>query len=796
MGKSNYMNRMRQYKKGSFVKKYQPGGMLMYGDPKLGNQTFANMVYEESDPAKQEMLAQQMQQTVNDTSGIEQAEQQGMRVQNTASGIESGIGQGLTTGIAQLAKSGATGKLATAASKASAYNPYAIGANILGSGISAMSNDNDATTLNFGEGFGTALSNAGTGASIGSMILPGVGTLVGAGLGAAYGLGRGIYQRNRARRNIGSAEQERENKIGMLGARTRREGVLSREYSGYDFGRTLAKHGGVRLPGGTMNPIPGSDAVEFKGKSHKQGGILLDEQTEVEGGETMDKVTMKDEGPSDYFFSKYLKLGGRSYAQRHKEILKKGGTQQDIDALAKSQEMAAGRNPGVVEMERGGVRKYQYAGPYFYTPMNPMLPNYKMTVGVPELQLPGSGNQVDFLAGIRNRNETNTQTTQTAGLDPTGLDPRMYGPFAPVDNTYVDVNTKLPPMGPMGPNLEEPLGVNTPIIRTPVRTEESKEATVVPTNTSEGTTAGTTAGTGTGTATETDTREEETPITSIKPKPLPNILDDATPVKPEIVEQIKQLEAKEKTQGLTDDERKALKKLYRDVPLGAYAAGAAQMIPAAYAFLRKEKAQKLMGPAGRIGSPKLDRVDFNKERSQNASDARALNKSIETSGSGPAGIIAKMAAFKRKQDGDMQIATAETRANAGIQAQEAQMKQQADSTNVQNALAIDNVNTQMMENQRVANENRKYMAIDKFADSYSGLMGDVMSYKANERMARAIGSMGIYEREKLFNSLLGKVNPRTGRPYTKDDIAELYNISLEDNNLLQEAESAKTKSEK
>jgi len=40
------------------------------------------------------------------------------------------------------------------------------------------------------------------------------------------------------------------------------------------------------------------------------------------------------------------------------------------------------------------------------------------------------------------------------------------------------------------------------------------------------------------------------------------------------------------------------------------------------------------------------------------------------------------------------------------------------------------------------------------------------------------------------------VNPRTGRPYTKDDIAELYNISLEDNNLLQEAESAKTKSEK
>jgi hypothetical protein len=139
----------------------------------------------------------------------------------------------------------------------------------------------------------------------------------------------------------------------------------------------------------------------------------------------------------------------------------------------------------------------------------------------------------------------------------------------------------------------------------------------------------------------------------------------------------------------------------------------------------------------------------------------------------------------------MQIATAETRANAGIQAQEAQMKQQADLTNVQNALAVDNVNTAMMENQRVADENRRYMAIDKLANTSAGLMGDVMSYKANERMARAIGSMGIYEREKLFNSMLGKVNPRTGRPYTKDDIAELYNISLEDNNLLQEAQTSK-----
>lgn len=77
-----------------------------------------------------------------------------------------------------------------------------------------------------------------------------------------------------------------------------------------------------------MKPIPGSDAVEFKGRSHEQGGIMLDPMTEVEGGETMDKVTMKKGGVGDYFFSQHLKMGGKSFAQRHKDILKNGGRQK------------------------------------------------------------------------------------------------------------------------------------------------------------------------------------------------------------------------------------------------------------------------------------------------------------------------------------------------------------------------------------------------------------------------------------------------------------------------------------
>ena len=58
-----------------------------------------------------------------------------------------------------------------------------------------------------------------------------------------------------------------------------------------------------------------------------------------------------------------------SFAEMHKEILKKGGTQKDIDMLAKMQEKAAGRNPkkvarlgGVVEYKHGGIHKYEEGG--------------------------------------------------------------------------------------------------------------------------------------------------------------------------------------------------------------------------------------------------------------------------------------------------------------------------------------------------------------------------------------------------------------------------------------------------
>ena len=150
--------------------------------------------------------------------------------------------------------------------------------------------------------------------------------------------------------------------------------------------------GGEQLPGGEMEPIPGSDAVQFNGQTHDEGGIMMDGQTEVEDGETMDQVNMaKKGGKRDYFFSSYLKTGGRSFANAHKEILAEGGDQQEINMLAKMQEKAAGRDPkqvaglgGVMKYKHGGTRKYQTGG--VTEPVKPVMSDFKSENGSLDLK--------------------------------------------------------------------------------------------------------------------------------------------------------------------------------------------------------------------------------------------------------------------------------------------------------------------------------------------------------------------------------------------------------------------------
>lgn len=139
-------------------------------------------------------------------------------------------------------------------------------ASLAGAGVSKLADDNDPTKMNFGEGAGATLSGIGTGigaaattAMLAGSTLGPVGTLVGAGLGAAYGLGKGLVQRNKAKKEKLAREDERRDKITAFNknlqedyakekATMRGMQLKSKTYSGYDLGRNLvAKTGGMKL---------------------------------------------------------------------------------------------------------------------------------------------------------------------------------------------------------------------------------------------------------------------------------------------------------------------------------------------------------------------------------------------------------------------------------------------------------------------------------------------------------------------------------------------------------------------
>ncbi len=139
-------------------------------------------------------------------------------------------------------------------------------AGIAGAGVSKLSDDGDATTMNFGEGAGKTLSGIGTGigaaattAMLAGSALGPVGTLVGAGLGAIYGLGKGFIQRGKARREkrklarkekaeINAFQDKQKSRFLTAQSNVRASELKSKTFSGYDLGvNTTAKLGGLRL---------------------------------------------------------------------------------------------------------------------------------------------------------------------------------------------------------------------------------------------------------------------------------------------------------------------------------------------------------------------------------------------------------------------------------------------------------------------------------------------------------------------------------------------------------------------
>lgn len=259
-----------------------------------------------------------------------------------------------------------------------------IGAGLTGAGIltERLTDDkSDFTTSqteNTGNLFAETTKGAGsgfvTGATLGS-IIPGVGNVVGGTIGGIIGAGAGFVKGRRENREAKDLSEE------LLADQAARRNAFQNAYvqsrlTGIDTGFGLksstnmnnqftnsymAKKGGFKkLPGGVEIDLPGG-AKKYIGNTHAEGGIMESSEVEVENNETKDKIEMAKGGKVDYFFSEYLKLGNKSFAKRHEDMVKSGASQEQIQALARKQEEVAGRNPKQVAMY-GGVRKYAEGG--------------------------------------------------------------------------------------------------------------------------------------------------------------------------------------------------------------------------------------------------------------------------------------------------------------------------------------------------------------------------------------------------------------------------------------------------
>lgn len=624
---------------------------------------------------------------------------------------------------------------------------------LAGAGVKKLSDDADATTMNVGETAGTLMQGAGTGLGVAG-ILGGLGaTGLGLPLAAVGALGYGIHglvQRNKAR----AAEERKEAEQTELDLEENRQysDLLrrSREVQGTDEGFNIGssmsnsylpgnqmfKAGGVNLPGGVMRNLPGG-AKEFIGNKHSNGGIMLDSNTEVEGGETMDTVDMKGQGPQDYIFSEYLKLGGKSFAQRHKDILQKGGSRLEIQRLAKLQEQVAKkegrdengpRGPERIA-QKGGVVEYQ-AGDAIEREILPMVPEQQSQ---------------DPTTGLYYREGQDFDLQKTIEANPwydwSDFDPSNKEDVLDFQKQY---NKEIKERG-----LDEK---GWPSIR-----EDSKFG-------------------------------EQTSSVYLGPRDLEK-LDPKGPPKNELPEA--KLQGSPKEVGdipMTEapDELKPPTLLPSVVPLLGAAAQWPRTTP-----LKDPKAVK----AAPVGKQRLGRINMNAERAAGEAGRIAMSKAAETLG-GPASFAAKIAGNQQARSNAINIANQEARQNIGLAAQEAGMNQRADMANAANQLRAGMFNRQRQD--AVDRENYLQKNLDRVrkGEIVADTLNTYQQLAADERLARANDPFGSYERlrnveaMKLRGMIPGNRFSGMNNADRRDLAAQMYTNQMSPNQLFQAEQDA------
>jgi len=552
--------------------------------------------------------------------------------------------------------------------------------------------------------------------------------------------------------------------VGVVGKMFKANKLIDKIKEARDGGMRYYQGGGMALPGGEMQPIPGSDAVEFQGASHEQGGITLDPQTEVEGGETMDQVTMaKNGGKRDYFFSSHLKHGGMPFSARHKQILEMGGGQEEIDNLARVQEEAAGRDPQQVA-RMGGKHLYAVGG----------------MKGLPE----------DIASNI-----SSAYYSDDPGEIPNLISGSQY--YSTDTKGKTDSSNPDDIQDIIENVIEQNEDANVKIEKTDKKTDKvvKKKNNNVNENVTD----------------VVDAVDAITPTDNVKEVEENTITDpgiygdedgnywkldkdgnwkvmwkgeytyeDGAPLdlrkSDGALSFVEGLE--DKSSGDTDSSV-PYKRRRGSVDSVTGAAMAGQFLPAMQAMSETpdyigthETAPGNVAVSADIGKKTLNRINMNTERERNAADYRSMNRFIENSGLGPAGMANRMAAYSRKQAGDREIAAKEAQVNAGISNQEAQLNAGIDKQNVANMMANSQFNARQQNainmfnagqtyktdefnrGADAATKDRRLMGLQSAMTTLAGINRDRLSYEAQDRMAQAIsGDTGVLSREELARDL-------------------------------------------
>ena len=491
-------------------------------------------------------------------------------------------------------------------------------------------------------------------------------------------------------------------------------------------GQTQMKTGGKALPGGEEINLP-NGAKKYIGNKHGQSGrgsksgILVDPKTEVTHNETKDKIVDNQGKAMEYFFSPEMRTNGKSFAKRHEEILKSGGTraniQKELQRLAKLQEDHANKHHGEKHrdgkqiMETGGVKKYVTGGD-----------GQPTTTGDPTKEQSAfdmstlQKDKADALKAVPTGQHEDTSGKFGGITDPQVQETVTRNPWYDWSNFDVSNTDSVI-------EFQRAFNALSPTIKLKEdgKFGQQTQSAYIPVAKADA-------------------------IQDANPTPEQKVTEETTEQAVEQVEEEKQLDPDK------DNTLKLEPPKLRDVPPLAYLGMAAQAVGPIAALLKDSpKASEV--DANLQGKEKLNRFDFDAERAQNLGNTVAFNRAIEGSGAGPAGIASMIAANSKSNQNALAIANKEAQVNKSQSDAETALNQRIAEGNIARQYDADVRNTTAKAQRDMYEYEKDLSAVDALGNLAASGAKDVLAYKRDERVAGANQIAGEYTRQRYFEKL-------------------------------------------